>query len=348
MKRNIHGAVLVTSLLVASVLSGCASDDTQAGDASKSDDTQAGDASSGTSTLRVSASGVQGQYCVVPYAESLGFYDDERVILDQKTLQPTQTVGALLASDQLDVGITSSFAVMALRSEGSKLKAFMGQYQAQAAAVIVPESSDIKNLSDLEGRTVAASASTSAQLFPYLLELNDVDPNKVKIVNVQTSALPQALASGRADAITGVIFAEAIGAETALGEPVRTLKYSDLGMQAITVVYATSDRLVDENPDVLKGFVAATQKGVEAAMEDPQACVDALKEAQGAGLPDDETMLKQLKASFEFLSTPAGEGQPIGWMSPEDWSNTAQLAKDYLDLDSSFDVSSAYTNMAVE
>jgi len=307
------------------------------------------DKSSSGDVLHVSVLGVQGQYCVIPYGEKLGLYSDHGVKLEHETLQPTQTVGALLASGKLDVGITNAYTVMQLRSEGSPIKAFMGQYQNQASVVVVPASSDITSLADLKGKTVASSASTSGQLFPDLLKKNGVDPKSVKQVTVQTSALAQSLASGRADAITGAKYAEAISAADALGKPVRTLLYSDLGMPGITVVYATSDKLMKADPKKLEGFVAATQAAIEAAKKDPQACIDAQKSVQGtAGLPDDATLLKQLEAALPLLSTPNTKGHPIGWMSPVDWNQSGALAKASLGLDAGFDVSSAYTDQFTE
>jgi NitT/TauT family transport system substrate-binding protein len=296
-------------------------------------------------SMKVSLSGVQGQYCVIPYGEKLGLYSKHGVELDSTTLQATQTVGALLASGQLDLGITNAFSVMKLDSNGSTIKAIMGQYQNQAASIIVPESSDIKTVADLKGKTIASSASTSGQLLPGVLEKNGVKPSDVKRVTVQTSALVQSLSSKRADAITGNVYAEAVAAEQALKAPVRTLKYNDLGFGGETVVYATGEKFLKEHSDALKGFIAGTQESLEAAKKDPTACVEALKDAQGAAtLPDDATLVKQLQAALPFVSTPESAGHPVGWMAPADWEQSATAAKQLLGLDSGFDATSAYTN----
>lgn len=331
-------AVAVTAMLAVVGCSSSSGVPTKAG-------SSGGSTPATVTTINVSLSGVQGQYCTIPYGEKLGLYAKYGVKLDSKTLQATQTVGSLLASGQLDLGITNAFSVMDLRAKGSKVKAIMGQYQGQAAAIIVPESSDIKTVADLKGKTIASSASTSAQLLPALLQKNGVDPASVTKVTVQTSALVQALASHRVDAITGNVYAEAIGAEQALNGPVRTLKYGDLGVGGETVVYATSDSFLSAHPDALKGFIAGTQEALAAAKKDPTACVDALKSAQGAAtLPDDATLIRQLQTALPFVSTPNTAGHPMGWMSPTDWKQSATLAKQLLGLDASFDESTAYTD----
>ncbi len=77
-------------------------------------------------------------------------------------------------------------------------------------------------------------------------------------------------------------------------------------------------------------------------MADPEAAIEAGIKAK----PDMDRALSlaQLKAGLTLLKSPRGADKPIGWMAPEDWSETVALMKDYQDLHTDLPATAFWTD----
>jgi NitT/TauT family transport system substrate-binding protein len=70
------------------------------------------------------------------------------------------------------------------------------------ATVVVPKSSDVKALTDLQGKTLAASLPTASfAMFRYLAKLGGLDMGDVQLRNSDSSGLVPIAKSGRTDAV---------------------------------------------------------------------------------------------------------------------------------------------------
>jgi NitT/TauT family transport system substrate-binding protein len=103
--------------------------------------------------------------------------------------------------------------------------------------------------------------------------------------------------------------------------------------------------LMEKQPDLVKKFVAASQKGWEAAAKDPDAAVTASLKLY----PDlSKDMLREgLKISLEEqLHTPATQGHPIGWTAEDDWKKMLAMLKTYSGITPK-EPSAYYTNQFI-
>ncbi|MEY4040171.1 MAG: hypothetical protein RLZZ52_1039 [Actinomycetota bacterium] len=92
--------------------------------------------------------------------------------------------GKLLAG-ALDVGSTAGSAALLARSNGSPIKTIEIFDQPEWAALVVGPDSKIKDVADLEGKTVAAKKGTDPYFFLLqALEEAGVDPTTVTIQNL--------------------------------------------------------------------------------------------------------------------------------------------------------------------
>ena len=104
--------------------------------------------------------------------------------------------------------------------------------------------------------------------------------------------------------------------------------FSKYGIVTFGTSLITKDKTIQENPELVRKFVAASAKGWELAIKDPEAAVQAAMKqfpASNPGLLRDG--LKIMIA--EQLHTPASANKPIGWTAELDWSAMLDLLKKY-------------------
>ena len=158
--------------------------------------------------------------------------------------------------------------VLARGNDGVPVKLVAIVYAKPPQAIFAIKGSSIASPKDLEGKTVADTASSSVRLlFPAFAKAAGIDADKVKWVVAEGSALPSLLANGRADAICQFSVGEPlIAAATAPKEIVR-INYKDVGLDYYGNGIIASDEMIAKNPDQVRAFVRA--KGMKDAFANP-------------------------------------------------------------------------------
>jgi NitT/TauT family transport system substrate-binding protein len=208
--------------------------------------------------------------------------------------------------------------------------------------IISLKESGIERVQDLEGKTLAVSPGDAlTQLFPAVVAANDLDADSIELVFMDPPAKPVAVMEKRTDALLGGIDDQYFLIEAQGHEPA-ALRFADIGVNTVGITVHTNEDTLAENPDLVKRFVKASVRSWQAALDDPEAAVDAALKVK----PDlnRESTLKQLQADLGLLFSANTEGKGIGYGAPEDWQHTEELLAEYRDLDTDRPTSSFYTN----
>jgi NitT/TauT family transport system substrate-binding protein len=121
--------------------------------------------------------------------------------------------------------------------------------------------------------------------------------------------------------------------------------YAKYGLIAYSSGLIVRNDTIARSPDLVRKFVAASQKGWEASAKDPDAAVAASLKLY----PDlSKDLLREgLKISLEEqLHTPNTRGKPIGWMAEDDWKKMLDVLKTYGGLTPK-EPSAYYTNQFI-
>jgi NitT/TauT family transport system substrate-binding protein len=151
----------------------------------------------------------------VRVAQTLGYYAEDGLAVEtSEVVGGTKALQALIGGS-VDVAAASMPDALQLAVEGRDVRGFLLLYirPTVALAVAPSQSSRIRTLSDLKGRTVGVSApgSASHQILNSLLVANGLSPNAVSTVSVGMSASSvAALEHGSVDA--AVLLGSAIAA----------------------------------------------------------------------------------------------------------------------------------------
>lgn len=160
--------------------------------------------------------------------------------------------------------------VLARGNDGVPVKLVSIVYAKPPQAIFAIKGSGINVPKDLEGRTVADTASSSVRLlFPAFAKAAGIDAAKVTWVVAEGSALPSLLANGRVDAICQFSVGEPLIAAATAPKEITRIAYKDSGLDYYGNGIIASDEMIAKNPDQVKAFVRATIKGMKDAFASP-------------------------------------------------------------------------------
>lgn len=182
---------------------------------------------------------------------------------------------ALLAgTEQLVVAGADEAAVAA--SNGSGLVVVGGCYQAYPGCVIVPETSGITSLADLQGHTIGTPGRTGETWYTLKVALRTAGLTEDDVTVQEIGYTQQAaLVGGKVDAIVGFSNNDAVQIAQN-GTPVRTIAAADQ-VPLIGVSLVTTSEYLAAHRDELADAVTASAAGMAQFVDDPDGAVTATK-----------------------------------------------------------------------
>lgn len=206
-----------------------------------------------------------------------GFFEDEGLDL---TLTQAQGGAALLPAvvgGEMNFGFSNVTSLVIAESRGLDVEILAGgsgttgDPDEDFAAVVVPDDSEITEITDLEGASIAVNtlSNISDSTISEAVEQSGGDPSTLDYVEMPFPDMAGALSSGDVDAVAAV-------------EPFQTLILDDGGraifsnyaypVEDLTVAtYFTSADYLDANPEVVDAFSRAMAESQRYAEENPDA-----------------------------------------------------------------------------
>ena len=197
--------------------------------------------------------------------------------------------------------------------------------QPLTSLISLPEAG-IRDPVDLRGKTIATAGIPYQSVFLHsILREQGIDRGEVDQVEVGLGLLPAVL-SGRADAMLGG-FANVEGVALAeRGRNPRVVPVDRLGVPTYDeLVLVASEDALEDDPEAIRLFIAALERGTRAAARNPAAATGAILDA-GEGLDPDLTRA-EVEATLPIL---LGRGEPgrFGEMRPAEWERFAGFLAD--------------------
>jgi putative hydroxymethylpyrimidine transport system substrate-binding protein len=231
-----------------------------------------------------------------------------------------------VAAGRVDLAISYEPEVLLARDQGLPVKAVAAVVPTPLTSLIWLQGSGIAKERDLRGKTIATAGIPYQDAYlQAILERAGLTTSDVNVVNVQQGLLP-ALLSGRADAMLGG-FLNIEGVDLALrGKNPTVTPVDQLGIPTYDelVLVANSDTLSDNEQDI-RLFIAALERGTDAAVAHPQEATTAILDA-GKGL-DPKITAAEVRKTLPLIA-PHGGKRPYGYMDPTQWEAFAQFFAD--------------------
>ncbi len=271
-----------------------------------------------------------------------GYYRDEGIDLSIGEGQGSIRAVQVVAAGGDNIGLSDGSSVISGNARGADVMAFMGVMNKSPYTISARADSGVKKLKDLEGRIIAATAGEPGlPLLQAIWKVNGIDGGKVRILNVDGPGKIVAVLEKRADALLAGIENQVIILRHRGVEQV-VFHYPDVGVNTLGLTIHAKREYVQKNPDLIRRFVRATIRSFQAAMENPEASVEAgMKVKPGV---DRRLTLDQLKASLPLVYSLHDDRKRLGWMSPKDWEDTLSLMKEYMELRTDLAPTTLYSN----
>lgn len=199
-------------------------------------------------------------------AHSLGYFKDENLDVEIILTAGADKVTAAVLSNDVNIGFCGSEATIYVYNEGEKnyLVNFAGLTKRDGSFLVSRTKEDNFNVKDLVGKHVLGGRKNGMpeMTLEWALKENDVEPNSVNIdTSVAFSAMAGAFIGGTGDYVT-LFEPQALQLEKQ-GYGYVVASVGELGGIVPYTVYNARKSYIENNPDVIKGFTKAIQKGLD-------------------------------------------------------------------------------------
>lgn len=275
-------------------------------------------------------------------AKANGWYEEEGINL--RIVEPAQGgVEQIVAADQAEFGISIQEAVIPARAADIPIVSIGAIIQHNLSSLMSLESEGIARPRDLEGKTYGGfGGALETALIKQLVQCDGGDAGKVKFVEVGNIDYLVGMEQGLFDFVWIFEGWDGVRAREVEGKPISTLEFKDY-LRCIpdwyTPVIITSEKVIREQPDVVRKFMAATAKGYAVAGSDPAASAKALLDAA----PELDKALVEAAAAFH-AGKYVDSGRTWGTQDEAIWTAFVEFLRGAGLIDREIDVKAAYTN----
>lgn len=278
------------------------------------------------------------QFAPLYVAIEKGFYKDAGLDV-QLDYSMENDNAVLLANDTIQFAILSGEQVLLGRDKQLPLVYVAAWYQQYPVGIVSKKSANINSIADLKGKKIglpglyganyigAIAMLDSAGLAESDVTLDSIGYNQVEV-----------LTADREDAVVIYVANEPVQLE-AQGESITLLKASD-AIDLVANGLVTNEKTLSENPEMVKSMIAATLKGIQYTIDNPDEAFEISKKYVENLASADQAVQKQvlLRSIEEWKTT------QMGYSQPKAWENMQRILTKMKLLTSAIDVSTCYTN----
>ena len=318
MKKRIFALFAAFALL----LSGCASSQTAAGD------TQAEGA--GEDELRELTVVLDwypnALHAFLYQAEQAGYFAEEGLTINIQPPAGVNDAMSMVAAGKADIGLYYQQDVIQARVEqGVPVKSIAAVVQAPLNIILSLKEKDITEPADLAGKTVGyAGTELSEALIRSIMAYVGADSSDVTMIDVGFD-LMSSMTTGNVDATIGCLVNHEVPQLEEEGFEVNYFDLDDYGVPTYYEgVFLANDTMIAEEPEVLRGFLRACQKGFDDMQADPDGVLQILLDNQNEeNFPLSQTVEQKSMATLlpmmETADAPFLSQTAECWQENVDW-----------------------------
>lgn len=265
-----------------------------------------------------------GQHAPFYLGKDRGFYAAEGIDLTIISGSGSADSVKQLGAGAVDLALVDALVLVQAAEQKVPVKSVAAYYQRTPIVLISPKTKPLTSPQQLTSGAKIGSkrASSTSQGLTALLAVNKIDPKRVNVVDIGFGVQP--LLVGQVDALMGFTMNEAIEAESA-GMPVVEMMIANQGVVAYGLTIASGDKFLKAQPEIVRAFLRATRKSIEASAADSAAAVQSV--GKSVSELDVAREAKVLQKTLPFWSAQGKTLASFGTQSPADWQQTIDTAK---------------------
>ena len=278
-------------------------------------------------------------------AQEKGFYEDaglDVTLLPGDFSDPFPDVVGDVMSGRADFGELNALTLIEAFSHGNDFKAIMATFQISPHVFFSLKESNISSPGDFAGKKLGLLFDNKMGkiLYPSIMEKVGINPASATIVPFLDPI--SALTSGEVDVVDGWRTYQPYQFNQADIE-VNLIFPEQYGLGGYDTVVFTPQKMIDENPGIVRAFVEATIKGWEYALENPEEAIAVSFNRVTEPSNKDEEFQRFSFNAHAPLIRPTG-GKSIGHMDFQQWFNFYNAMESQGFIQNEFNVRDMYTN----
>ena len=246
---------------------------------------------------------------------------------------------ALVGAGDIPFAIVSGEQVLLARAQGLPVVYVAAWYQEYPVSVVARSELGVLIPQDLTGKKIglpglfgANYVGLRALLFEAEMKESDVTLDSIGFNQVEL------LAAGQQDVVVGYTANEPIQLR-ARGIPVTEIRVADYVQLASNGILA-SERVIAEDPELVRAFVGAILKGLGDTIADPEEAFE-LSEAH---IPNFAELDQDVQRQVLATSIEQWKAERLGYSDPQAWENMRNVLLEMELIDDELDVNEAFTN----
>lgn len=269
-------------------------------------------------------------------AEQLGFYSEENIKLAILEPADPSDVTELVGLGTVDFGVKAMIHTVAARAKGYPVTSIGTLLDEPPTGLIALKSSGINSFHDIIGKRVGYIGEFGKKIIDDLARLAGIDPNSYQAIRIGMN-VTDAICRDVIDTGIGFINFQRIELEQRKGETVflRLDQLAGLGCCCFCSIQFIIPELTLQNPELVRGFLNATQRGAAFTTEHPEEAYELLCQAK----PQLRTPMYQkiFTHTLPFFSRSLNNVE-------RDWNKVGRYTQHLNIIDKNFYVSQCYTN----
>jgi len=292
-----------------------------------------------TFRLNWKLTGVHAPYCL---GLERGYFRAEGIDLQINEGNGSVTTAQMVDNKSDMFGLVDATAIVSAIEKGMPIICVGMVTPKSSLAVIARKDSGITTLKDLEGRRLALTAGDSlTQVWPAVVAVNKLDATKINLVYVDAAAKIPVVLENKAEALLGSSADQNFTIE-AQGVPVVALDFADFGVNVLNLGIWVHRDMVKENPELIRKFLRAAKKSVEAYVKEPEAAVQAMLKIKPE--LDAGATRQQALAYLKQIPSPNCATAAVLYNCPQDWQQTFNIMREYRGIEIKKAPAEYYTN----
>jgi NitT/TauT family transport system substrate-binding protein len=281
------------------------------------------------------------QFAPFYVADSKGYYAEEglEVAFDYNFETDVVQQAATWPDSDVEFALGSGLSVLLARQQELPIVMTMLQYQEFPVVLFSKGEQTLQTPQDLAGKSIGIPGRFGASYYGLqaILYASDISEDALDIEEVGFNQLPLIL-EDRIEVATGYAMNEPVKLREE-GVAVSTLRVAEY-FPLVSDGILTSERLLAEEPEVVRGFVRASLRGLRDTLNAPDEAFELSLPAVG----EDEIESLDFERAVLQASLPYWDAERLGASDPQKWEQTHQFLLDLGLLDAPLEVEAAYTN----
>ena len=255
-----------------------------------------------------------------------GYYEEEGLKVNIQFPSNTNDAISLVAAGQAEIGLYyQQDVIIARANQDVPVKSIGAVVQGPLNIVLSLAEKDIHSPEDLVGRTIGyAGTELSEALIRSIMAYVGADSSDVEMIDVGFD-LMSSMTTGNVDATIGCLVNHEVPQLEEEGFAVNYFDLDDYGVPTYYEgVFLASDTMIEEEPEVLQGFLRACAKGFDDMQADPDGVLQILLDNQNEeNFPLSKTVeqksMDTLLPMMETADAPFLSQSAECWQENVDW-----------------------------